>query len=116
MISPIFRRRKEAHRKRLGSLSIEYFAKEAGIIPTTFRSWYSMGTRLVYLAAAGQLLGAARVEPLLTVVSATPFVLLLLAASAMRVEVTRSKYSSMEDISGLAVLLRCPTGLCVIPD
>ncbi|KAK0229274.1 hypothetical protein EDD85DRAFT_957670 [Armillaria nabsnona] len=52
---------KEARQKGLGSPSMEYFAKEAGIKYTKFQSWYSQGTRLVYLSAA-----------------ATPFILLLL--------------------------------------
>ncbi|SJL04869.1 uncharacterized protein ARMOST_08240 [Armillaria ostoyae] len=86
------RRHKEAHKQGLGSLSMEYFANEAGIKSTTFQSWYSQGTCLIYLAAA-----------------ATPFILLLLAATTMRIEVCHPKYSSMEHISGLAVLLRCPT-------
>ncbi len=41
-------------------------------------------------------------------ITASPFLLLLIAATQMRVDVCRSKGSSMEDISGFALALRCP--------
>ncbi|PBK71934.1 hypothetical protein ARMSODRAFT_1016918 [Armillaria solidipes] len=71
--------------------SIADFAQMAKTEKTTFQSWYSEGICLLYLAAAG-----------------TPYIFFLLAAAGMHYDVCHPKYSSMEDISGLAVSLRHP--------
>ncbi|KAK0454505.1 hypothetical protein EV421DRAFT_1896424 [Armillaria borealis] len=71
--------------------SIADFAQMAKTECTMFQSWYSEGVRLLYLAAAG-----------------TPYIFFLLAAAGMHYDVCHPKYSSMEDISGLAVSLHRP--------
>ncbi|SJL12078.1 uncharacterized protein ARMOST_15499 [Armillaria ostoyae] len=83
-------RYKEARWKGKKGPSVEQCAREAGTTTSNFQTWRSQGTRLLYLASA-----------------ASPFLLLLFAATQMRVDICRSKSSSMEDISGFAWALRC---------
>lgn len=92
------------------SPSIRILADDCNIRKSTLENWFNQGTRLLYIAASGNVEFRDFHVQLMTFDLGTPYILIALAALDMKNIITDRKYTTVEDISSIGFKLRDPRG------
>lgn len=90
--------------------STEKLAEECNVPPSTLQHWFTEGSRLLYIVAAGKVEFWAVLVQLISHYLGTPYILIALAALDMKNDIINRKFTTVQDISSLGFKLRDPGG------
>lgn len=94
--------------------SIQKLAEDCNVSQSTLEHWFSQGTRLLYIIAAGKVEFKVLLVQLINFCLGTPYILIALAALDMKNDIINRKFTTVQDISSVGFKLRDPQGECIL--